>query len=843
MNLEETGLFRALDDKCATAKPLPFKGNELLALVTKAAREMANVLNRACVQFEDYTLHDEQHAIRVVHWMHRLLPPGTIATMSVVDLALLILSAYGHDTGMSVGRERRDQIVMGTEYKDFLLFNEGAWIEAEQARESNDLVRYEYLSARLFQEYLRGKHHLLSADLVMRLFTPVLELDGKSLADPLSILCRSHGQSVAEVANLEPEPFAGDFLVDMTFLACVLRLADYIDLDAARAPRSLMEWLRPGNVVSYREWRKHQMSRFFVTSKEIRFSARFEDFFEEKVLRDTLDGLEQERRDCMELLARRDSVEALRLDLHAPVSKKFHSVGYLYEEFRFQLEYRQIVSLLMGTRLYRDERVFVRELFQNALDACRYAESAAVFSGRHGYHGKISFRRYIDPSGRQVIEVSDNGSGMTRPIIREYFMRVGRSFYQSFAFRRRGLDFEAVSQFGIGILSCFMKADYLEVETRSDSLVHGEEGQTDKRGLKLEIRGPHQFFVVRELSRSTPGTTVRVFLKSPLAESLSGLVERFVGRTPYTVEIQDSDAPAVTLGGLPFDFKDERFNFAYMPMRASFSYAVRDLEFTGKFGFGLRGILRFFLFEADGQRHLHLRNVGKYSSVSFGPHGESLLKVKQLSQDDRRKLLRLLDNVRGFQDSFSVEVRSDIDSILKLFDRVCDHLSGPSDNDEVSAMWESLQAQVEALVRARGFKSKPNAFGVRKQLKQALEDVKSFISGELRFPPPAGILTQDGINLGNIIDLRPRLKFGVGYLYNLDLCGKHRLSLTAARDAVIIDDRSEALFGHLSSVAGRFLGEWFRDEALHRDEVSEYLRSVPRPLAETVEQAYAGRLK
>ena len=362
-----------------------------------------------------------------------------------------------------------------------------------------------------------------------------------------------------------------------------------------------MDWLRPDNTTSYREWRKHQRTRFFVTSKEIRFTARFDDFFEGKsparYARRTGEGTAR----LHGITRPSGGAGGLRLELHTPIIRKIDSVGYLYEKFRFRLENKQIVSLLMGTRLYRDERVFVRELFQNALDACRHAEAAVAASNRHNYRGRITFRHYLDPKkGQDVIEVSDNGSGITRLIIREYFMRVGRSFYQSFAFRRRGLNFEAVSQFGIGILSCFMKADYLEVETRPDSDVHGEESQVDKKGLKLEIRGPYEFFVVKEHSRPTPGTTVRVFLKTPLTESLAGIVERFVGRVPYTVEVQEHPNPSIIMVGLPFDFQEERFQFAYVEMPGSFRYATRDLEFTGKFGFELKGFIRFFLFEGGG---------------------------------------------------------------------------------------------------------------------------------------------------------------------------------------------------------------------------------------------------
>ena len=68
-------------------------------------------------------------------------------------------------------------------------------------------------------------------------------------------------------------------------------------------------------------------------------------------------------------------------------------------------------------------------------------------------------------------------------------MRVGRSYYQSFAFRRKQLGFYPVSQFGVGILSCFMKSDYIEVETRPDPAVYPD-GVVGEEALKLEIRGP-----------------------------------------------------------------------------------------------------------------------------------------------------------------------------------------------------------------------------------------------------------------------------------------------------------------------------------------------------------------
>lgn len=135
-----------------------------------------------------------------------------------------------------------------------------------------------------------------------------------------------------------------------------------------------LKFIHADNQKSRREWRKHQAANFYVTPRQIEFRAKFSDFFEEKALRDTLEGIEHERKDCMDFLGQRRESGTLSLAIDAPIQFEIQSEGYFYEEFRFRLEYAEIISLLMGTKLYRDERVFIRELLQNSLDACRQSK-------------------------------------------------------------------------------------------------------------------------------------------------------------------------------------------------------------------------------------------------------------------------------------------------------------------------------------------------------------------------------------------------------------------------------------------------------------------------------------
>lgn len=124
-------------------------------------------------------------------------------------------------------------------------------------------------------------------------------------------------------------------------------------------------------------------------------------------------------------------------------------------EHRFQVDLRGVVDLL-SHHLYASPRVFVRELLQNGTDA-------------------ITARRAADPdspAGRVVIEplpggalrVTDNGIGLTEAEVHTFLASVGRtSKRDDLGFARQ----DYLGQFGIGLLSCFMVADAIEVVSRS----------------------------------------------------------------------------------------------------------------------------------------------------------------------------------------------------------------------------------------------------------------------------------------------------------------------------------------------------------------------------------------
>ncbi|RJL31870.1 HSP90 family protein [Bailinhaonella thermotolerans] len=122
-------------------------------------------------------------------------------------------------------------------------------------------------------------------------------------------------------------------------------------------------------------------------------------------------------------------------------------------ESAFQVDLRGVVDLL-SRHLYSSPRVYVRELLQNAVDAIRA-------------------RRLDDPAAPAevrvtvadgIVRVHDSGIGLTEDEVHTLLATIGRSS------KRDELGFarhEFLGQFGIGLLSGFLVADEIEVETRS----------------------------------------------------------------------------------------------------------------------------------------------------------------------------------------------------------------------------------------------------------------------------------------------------------------------------------------------------------------------------------------
>ncbi|MBD9725646.1 caspase family protein [Streptomyces caniscabiei] len=202
---------------------------------------------------------------------------------------------------------------------------------------------------------------------------------------------------------------------------------------------------------------------------------------------------------------------------------------------RFRLAEDEIRPLLMGTQLYGDRMLAIRELYQNALDACRYREMRRRYGNiRSGWDGEILFTQDWD-GVRPYIECLDNGAGMSRSRLTSMFARAGKRYEQDPEFvqerrnwRRAGIvDKSLNSRFGIGVFSYFMLADEVVVWTRAVDAT-GRRGS--EPGLRVDIRSGSGLLQINTSDDpqvpDDGGTRVRLYLAEPSeGEQVPSLLE------------------------------------------------------------------------------------------------------------------------------------------------------------------------------------------------------------------------------------------------------------------------------------------------------------------------------
>ncbi|ABC28451.1 Molecular chaperone, HSP90 family [Hahella chejuensis KCTC 2396] len=169
---------------------------------------------------------------------------------------------------------------------------------------------------------------------------------------------------------------------------------------------------------------------------------------------------------------------------------------------------------VLGRNLYSTPAVAIRELIQNAHDAC---VRSRLETGRDG---DFSIRIQADSHRNQIV-ITDNGSGLTYEEVLKYLATIGSGYTR--VLRDSSHNEDMVGYFGLGFLSAYVVAEKVEVWTTSY--------QTPEQTWYFSTAGGKKF-AISATAPAQVGTTVKLHLREEfyhLAESdlLQGLIERY----------------------------------------------------------------------------------------------------------------------------------------------------------------------------------------------------------------------------------------------------------------------------------------------------------------------------
>ena len=465
--------------------------------ITSFVREVAPILASVPEYFPFYTRHDAHHGFRVTRRIAQIISARFIDAdaperFMASEVYLLIAASYAHDLGMAVFPGEEIQLLA-----DLHLTPTERW------KNHPDL-----------QNYLR-KHHSTRGGKYVSQHARRLEVP-QSLIAPLDWLMKSHNLAIAALESELRLPFAAEEQpLDILRLAAVFCIADAIEFSETRVIDGVLESLSgkldPAARLSYLENLKHFSVGDGLAIDEhgrIIVSGTFDDPDALSFTHYTFDQIESWVREYCDI-ERRSRRSCLRV--HAePFNRRLELSGAHFERLGVRLNKTNIINLIASDAVWQSEiGLPVRELIQNAVEACRYR----AYRSRVGEHYSPQIKVEFDRAAHTVT-VSDNGCGMTQRVVINHFLTVGNTRARDAGYG--GENYFPIARFGIGFWSVFTICDLATVETLALEQAEDSAGTGNGIRFNVSIDDLKDYTVFRELPL-TIGTKIVLQLKKSIA--------------------------------------------------------------------------------------------------------------------------------------------------------------------------------------------------------------------------------------------------------------------------------------------------------------------------------------
>ena len=541
-----------------------FKGVNFLNIKDKLADVLSHLRDNGF--FKEYTQHDISHVDGMLDILRYLIPIETEEIMTPADWMMLVLSVYFHDYGMLVTQDESSNKM-----------SDDSFLEFKKQNEKTD--KYEVSDDELYQQFVRIHHgdriydwlNIIANNdpcpskykVAVNLLREMLGGLDSNVLKTLAMLCKSHQQEMTDVFDLfsskvdYPYSMAPETASNLLYVASLLRAADLLHINSERTPLVAMKIISPQNPYSKTEWDFQKSITCIRPKKEtnregkidaalpqhtIEIIGRFKDENAYQRLNSYLDYAEQELSETSKYckISQEDNSNGYNFPWDSINRDSIGTEGFYAKPVRFELDKKNILKLLVGHTLYNNPNVVLRELTQNSIDACRLMNTN-VKEGSNEYEPKVIINW---DSKKRILKVQDNGTGMTDDIILNYLVKVGVSRYQSESFKKENPGFHSISRFGIGLLTCFMISDQIEMY----SLWKGHE-----KAYKLRISEVSNDYILRndadtdEILEGKHGTTfiLKVHEDVDFSNVLSSLKKWIVVPQCHVEYIEDGNRSVI----------------------------------------------------------------------------------------------------------------------------------------------------------------------------------------------------------------------------------------------------------------------------------------------------------
>lgn len=482
-----------------------------------------DVLSTVVMNYPHYTKHDISHCEAIITNIEMLLGEEAIKALSPTDTWLLLHAAYLHDIGMVIECKKIEKNWESKEFQDYLheLENSSDDTLAQNAQFINSLgdklskkedvmswpVRARYAVTLLIADYYRRQHaedsksYIKDMESVFHIDLGFNGLIQQRLILLLADIVCLHTKSSKKVLDLDyrTNGFNADY-VHPRFLAQMLRMGDLLDADNNRFNTTNETVFGEIPESSKNHWEKHMSARhMLITPDIIEYRA---DCSKPEVYRETrffLSWLKEEIEfwtlNWKNIMPENIKGSAPRLGTCELLLNGVPDIQGL-SDLRFTISSEKAFEVIEGANIYDDKFIFLRELIQNALDACKIQLWRDILENRYkawivqnnkseiqpfdiehkvyeNYEIKVILCSYSDTHFEIVIK--DNGTGLSAEQFKQ-ICNVGTSYLGNKSRKKEVSDMplwiRPTAGFGIGLQSIFLIAEEFEIYSKSS----GNEG-------------------------------------------------------------------------------------------------------------------------------------------------------------------------------------------------------------------------------------------------------------------------------------------------------------------------------------------------------------------------------
>ena len=258
------------------------------------------------------------------------------------------------------------------------------------------------------------------------------------------------------------------------------------------------------------------------------------------------------------------------------------------EKLVFQAEVSKLLDLVANS-LYSEREIFLRELISNSADACEKLRYEALSTkGLLGSEKDLKINIRVSKKNR-IIEIEDNGIGMSRQDLIDNLGTIARSGTSKFieAMKsKKDKDYSPIGQFGVGFYSSYMIADEVKVLSKNAKL----------EDSNLWISNGKDNYSIENLEKKSRGTIITLKIKKDADEfldssRLSTIITKYSNYIPFPIllkNLDDKEKEEKINEGNPLwlkdkkNIKDEDYKQFYNNISFNFDEPLKTIHYNAE---------------------------------------------------------------------------------------------------------------------------------------------------------------------------------------------------------------------------------------------------------------------